>query len=351
PSDARTDAASYAHGAFFGFACGEAMGMRRVPVRGPPERAAITRGALRFDEIKKLTGAFPNDLLDALWRLVWSGEATNDTLAPVRSLLRQSSKPTGATGRPGSGRRGGGRRRQAYRSRRRDRMPGSEGRWSLVTPSAATPTERQAAIATQLVERHGVLTRPAVGREQTAGGFSAIYPVLKAMEESGRVRRGYFVEGLGGAQFAAAGADDLLRAKPDDTDEPQAVILAATDPANAYGAALPWPGGAGAKGGNDYTDPLRPQRAAGALVVLADGNLVGYVGRGGTKLTTFLADAEPDRSRETRLLAEALVDRAATRQPIRLEKIDGAAPEESPLAGALAEAGFLATSRGLLHRG
>ncbi|MEM1304242.1 MAG: DEAD/DEAH box helicase, partial [Planctomycetota bacterium] len=267
---------------------------------GPPDptevqlRELLTEsGALRFDEIKKLTGAFPNDLLDALWRLVWSGEATNDTLAPVRSLLRQSSKPTGATGRPGSGRRGGGRRRQAYRSRRRDRMPGSEGRWSLVTPSAATPTERQAAIATQLVERHGVLTRPAVGREQTAGGFSAIYPVLKAMEESGRVRRGYFVEGLGGAQFAAAGADDLLRAKPDDTDEPQAVILAATDPANAYGAALPWPEASGDK---DKDTAGRPQRAAGALVVLLEGRLTAYVGRTGRRLTTFLADDEPQRS-------------------------------------------------------
>ncbi|MEN1681800.1 MAG: helicase-related protein [Planctomycetota bacterium] len=306
------------------------------------------RGALRFDEIAVATGAFPNDLLDALWRMVWAGEMTNDTLAPLRSIVKPSAAapPPGKNGMRRRRPRSGGR----FRSRRRDRLPGSEGRWSLTPPPLATPTERQAALAAQLLERYGVFTRSLATREQTPGGFASLYPVLKAMEEAGRARRGYFVEGLGGAQFATAGADDLLRQPPDE-GKPQVVVLAATDPANAYGAALPWPGSDGKDDGNGAKREGRPQRAAGALVVLADGRLLGYLAKGAKKLTTFLAESEPDRGKQAKLLADALVDRAATRHPVMIERIDGQPPEDSVLAPALAEAGFLATVRGLVHRG
>ena len=312
-------------------------------------RQLLSAGALRFDEMTKQTGAFANDLLDGLWRLVWRGEVTNDTLAPVRSLLRQSSATS-------TDKRRGGRRRQAFRSRRRERLPGSEGRWSLVasciaTPEATTPvvtpTARQTALATQLVQRHGVLTRSAVGKEVTVGGFSGLYPVLKAMEESGRVRRGYFVEGLGGAQFAAAGADELLRARAEE-DPPPAILLAATDPANAYGAALPWPDHSG---GEADEPSARPQRAAGAVVVLHEGRLIGYVGRTGRRVLSFLPAEEPDRTNMAEQLAKALAKRAADRSSTMIETVDGVRVGSSILAQKLLAAGFAASSRGFVWRG
>ncbi len=307
------------------------------------------RGALRFDEITKATGGFPNDLLNTLWRLVWAGEVTNDTLAPLRSMIKGAEEKS-------LQRNSRNRRQRArtarFRSRRTTRLPGSEGRWSLLPiEGTVTPTERQTALVTQLLERYGIFTRSMASRELTMGGFAALYPVLKAMEEAGRARRGYFVEGLGGAQFACAGADDLLRAPPN-TDREQPLLLAANDPASAYGAALPWP-----KQDTDSSDDAskadaaRSQRAAGALVVLAEGKLLGYLGKTGRKLTTFLAENEPARSHQTRQLAEALARRAKDRSPVLLEQIDGASPEQSPIREALAAAGFVAMSRGYVHRG
>ncbi|MGL4513066.1 MAG: Lhr family helicase [Lacipirellulaceae bacterium] len=313
-------------------------------------RATLAQsGAVFFDAVARATGGFPNDVLAALWRLVWLGEVTNDTLAPLRSLAAQSNSASGGgaavRGERSSSRRGG----RMFRSRRRARLPGSEGRWSLLPrPSACgvTPTERLAALAAQLVERHGVLTRDQVAREQVPGGFSAVYPVLKAMEEAGKVRRGYFVEGLGGAQFAAAGADDLLRAAPRE-DEPQVVVLAATDPASAYGASLPWPS---ATGRNDADPAARPQRAAGARVVLSDGRLLGYLNRTAQTLDTYLAEAEPDRGHQGQHLARALVASARAGRSLLLTKIDGGTALASPLAETLCRAGFAATLRGLLCR-
>ena len=303
------------------------------------------RGALRFDEIVTATGGFPNDLLNTLWRLVWLGEVTNDTLAPLRSMIKGSDEK--ARTRPSRDRR---RRSSAmrYRSRRTSRLPGSEGRWSLLPQNGtATPTERQTALVTQFLERYGVFTRSMAAREQTVGGFAALYPVLKAMEEAGRARRGYFVEGLGGAQFACAGADDLLRTPPENNhDKP--LVLAANDPANAYGAALPWPKLESEEG---ESEAARSQRAAGALVVLAAGKLLGYLSKTGTKLTTFLDTEEPERTRQINQLAEALAQRAKDRRPVMIEQIDGASPDKSPLSGALAAAGFVAMSRGYVHRG
>ncbi|MEQ8850080.1 DEAD/DEAH box helicase [Botrimarina sp.] len=300
------------------------------------------RGALFFDEVARSTGEFPNDVLAALWRLVWRGEATNDTLAPLRALIAQaggeSREAVGAATRRG--------RRQGFRSRRRTRLPGADGRWSLLERfhGGVTPTERLAALAAQLVERHGVLTRDQIAREQIEGGFSAVYPVLKAMEESGKVRRGYFVDGQGGAQFAAGGADELLRARSRD-DEPPTHVLAATDPANPYGVALAWP-----PSGDPGEESGRPQRAAGCRVVLCDGALLGYLNKTGQSLLTFLPEAEPERSKQAARLAAALARRAREQRSILLTKVDGGSAIASAIAGPLTKAGFVATTRGLLCR-
>jgi ATP-dependent Lhr-like helicase len=279
-------------------------------------------------------------VLAALWRLVWRGEVTNDTLAPLRALVAQSASASKEV--VGAGTKRG---RTGFRSRRRQRIPGADGRWSLLARfhGGATSTERLAALATQLVERHGVLTRDQIAREQVEGGFSAIYPVLKAMEEAGKVRRGYFVDGQGGAQFAASGADELLRSRPRE-DEPPTFVLASTDPANPYGVALPWP----ASPGGDEAG--KPQRAAGCRVVLCEGLALGYLNKSGQSLTTFLAEAEPDRGYQALQLAKALAARAREQRSILLTKIDGGAAIASPLAPVLAKAGFVATTRGLLCR-
>lgn len=295
------------------------------------------RGALFFDDIAAAIGGFRHDVLAALWQLVWAGEATNDTLAPLRSLRRGArSRSRGAT----SGRR-------SFRSRRLARTPGSEGRWTLLARpggAAYSATERQTALATQLIRRYGILTRELVVAENVPGGFAGLYPVLKAMEDSGRVRRGYFVAGLGAAQFAAPGASERLR-EPE--QEPSAdeggLVLAATDPANPYGAALAWPG--------QDSGGARPQRAAGARVILSQGRLIGYLGRTGQQLLTFLPEVEPARTAAREALARTLAQLAAPGSPVFLTKIDGRAAAATDWPELLVPAGFVATSRGLLHRG
>ncbi|MFT3765703.1 MAG: DEAD/DEAH box helicase [Minicystis sp.] len=299
------------------------------------------RGALFFSDLVAETGAFQNDLLAALWDLVWAGEVTNDTLAPLRSYLRgpaAQNKERRVSFRGAS-----------FRSRRVG-PPGSEGRWSLVTRGRRTPseTERRAALTRALLERHGVVTREAVQAEGIAGGFSAVYEVLKAMEDAGRVRRGYFVAGLGATQFALPGADDRLRAVREPPDDPRALIIAATDPANPYGAALPWPESAP----DGDASRARPQRAAGAHVVLLDGALVGYVGRTEKNLLTFLPKDEPDRGHAAEALAgalSALVDEGR-RRTLLVSRVDGEEPERSAIGPKLAAAGFTPTSKGYFKR-
>jgi ATP-dependent Lhr-like helicase len=295
------------------------------------------RGALFFPDLAAETGAFAGDLVEALWDLVWTGEVSNDTLAPLRSLLRGSSAK--------SARRVRGR---AFRSRRLG-PPGSEGRWAIVPRSARKPpseTERRAALVRALLERHGVVTREAAAAEGIAGGFASVYPVFKAMEEAGQVRRGYFVAGLGATQFALPGADDRLRGQREapEPDAAQTLVLAATDPANPYGAALAWPPAAAGE--------ARPQRAAGAQVVLKDGELLAWIGRAETNLLTFLPAEEPARSAGARDLAKALsrLVEAGRRRAVLVGKVDGRDPRESPLAPHLSEAGFFAGSRGYLKR-
>ncbi|MFF8967644.1 DEAD/DEAH box helicase [Streptomyces globisporus] len=289
-------------------------------------------------------------LADALWDLAWSGRLTNDTLAPLRSLLG-SGRTAGSTahrsrrsvprGRYGS-------LTAAARTASRTGPPTVSGRWSLLPPVEPERTHRAHALARTLLDRHGVVTRGAVQAEGVEGGFSATYRVLAAFEDSGQARRGYVVEGLGAAQFAMDGAVDRLRAastardRRDPDTAPEALVLAAADPANAYGAALPWPespDGAGHK----------PGRKAGALVVLVDGELTLYMERGGKTLLAWPSDPEAPALRAA---AEALAAsaRAGALGTVTVERTNGVSSLTSPLGRTLEAAGFLATPRGLRLR-
>lgn len=300
----------------------------------------------------------PDDvtLAAALWDLVWAGRVTGDTLAPLRSAL--------GTGRPAH-RPAATRRRRAVLPTRSG-PPTVSGRWWLLPAPADDGTQRAHAQAEVLLERHGVLTRGGVTAERLPGGFSAVYQVLRAFEESGRCRRGYFVEGLGGAQFALPGAVDRMRAMssssspssspssssaglapeedlwsiPASPPPRQVVVLAAADPANPYGAALPWPERA-----DDVTH--KPGRKAGALVVLVEGALVLYVERGGKTLLSY-GSAEDLRPA---VQALAVSVRRGALGKLTVERADGAAITGSPLAEALEAAGFHPTPRGLRIRG
>ncbi len=237
-----------------------------TPVHDHLRSVLAERGACFFRDLVK-SGVADQEALDALWDLVWAGEVTNDSFAAVRATV-------GGRGAARSGRSGTGRRRPRLGSLAVLGPPRGQGRWSSVGRSlaGADPTKAGVAVAGLLLERHGVLTREAVRGEGTPGGFAGVYPVLRAMEDSGRIRRGYFVSGLGGAQFALPGAVDRLRSvREQGVERPAPLVLAVTDPANAYGLALPWP----VKG---------LQRVAGAYVVLIDGVASLYVERGGRGL-------------------------------------------------------------------
>jgi ATP-dependent Lhr-like helicase len=261
---------------------------------------------------------------------VWSGEVTNDTFAALRALSLPRSKSRSGP-RPG--------RVLALGP------PRAAGRWSLVADlvgEARTPTERGHALASSLLERHGVVTREAIAAEGIAGGYASVYPILRAMEESGRARRGYFVAGLGAAQFALPGAVDRLRAVRD--DEPSVVLLAATDPAQPYGAAVAWP-----RGADDERLPL--QRAAGAYVVIVDGSAALYIERGGRSLLRLPAAVEDaEIARRAVNAIPALVAPGGPLRELRLERIDRAPVAESVLAQPLRDAGFRPGYRGYLLR-
>ncbi|HXY38968.1 MAG TPA: DEAD/DEAH box helicase, partial [Vicinamibacteria bacterium] len=281
-------------------------------------------GASFFGELLEAAGGgLAQPVLDALWDLVWAGEVTSDTPGALRAFLAARVARDERRGRLSS-----------FRSRRQV-PPSAVGRWSrLPRPRrAAASAERAKALAEQLLARHGVLTRGAVAFEAVEGGFSAIYPVLRALEEAGRVRRGYFVAGLGGLQFAQPGALDRLRARRDpDPDTPTAVVLAAADPANAYGSALPWP----------RTDDARLQRAAGSHVVLVDGALTAFLSREGREVVPMLPADEPLRSRAGAAAGGALRAWCERRgRPGLGWASDGAPLATGPLAPFLTEAGFV----------
>ncbi|MES2093692.1 MAG: ATP-dependent helicase [Actinomycetota bacterium] len=306
-------------------------------------------GAYFFRQLSNAVGSTDDmGLLSCLWDLVWSGLVTNDTLSPLRSYLGATTTKGRAVPRS-----------RAYRGRARPTMPSASGppraagRWSLLPLAEPDATVRGVATAELLLERYGVVTRGAVVSEGIRGGFSLAYRVLSGFEETGRARRGYFVEGLGAAQFATGATVDRLRSfarEPDSERAPVALTLAATDPANAYGAALAWPPAAALALPDGSDDPKRghrPGRKAGALVVTVDGALVLYVERGGKTMLTF---AEDDRviTAAAHSLA-AVIRRAGGR--LKVERVNGDFVVGTGLGQALVEAGFSTTPQGLRLRG
>ncbi|MEB3982287.1 ATP-dependent helicase [Mycobacterium sp. 663a-19] len=284
----------------------------------------------------------------ALWELIWAGRVAGDTFAPVRAVLggaaaRRRSAPAHRAHRPP--------RLSRYsvaHAQQRSTDPTVAGRWSALPAPEPDSTVRAHYQAELLLNRHGVLTRGAVTAEGVPGGFATLYKVLSTFEEAGRCQRGYFVESLGGAQFAVASTVDRLRGYLDGVDperpEYRAVVLTAADPANPYGAALPWPAS------SEERPAARPGRKAGALVVLVDGELVWFLERGGRSLLTFTDDPAADHA-----AAAALADLVAARRvaSILVERIDGLPVlqlQDSPVHAALTAAGFARTPRGLRLR-
>ncbi|HSP20644.1 MAG TPA: DEAD/DEAH box helicase, partial [Myxococcaceae bacterium] len=322
----------------------------RLAVDPLPERSRAVldvlraKGASFFSPLHDAAGGgFPRETLEALWDLVWKGLVTNDTFRVLRAYtappIDRGSRRIGTGG-------------HVFRSRRTV-PPSAEGRWSLVeerTAAAVGPTEWAAATAQQLLSRHGLVTREVAQAEGLPGGFSSVYPVFRSLEDGGRVRRGYFVSGVGAAQFALPPVLDLLRSLRDLPEEPEVTLLAATDPANPYGTLLRWPplDGAPARG---------PSRSAGSQVVLVDGALAAVLSRGGRQAWVWLPETEPDRGRVARAVASALGTVAARglverRGGLLLEEVNGAPAAESPLALYLSQAGFTPSSVGFhLRRG
>jgi ATP-dependent Lhr-like helicase len=298
----------------------------RGPAEMPDTAEAIAivdhlerRGASFFRDIYNgAGGGDPDLLLEHLWELVWSGWVTNDTLAPVRALgQRRTSRSAGRRSLP-------------------SQFPAhAAGRWSLtghLIRGEVAETERHAAWAQLLLDRHGVVTRSAVLSEGYPGGFSALYPVLSHLEETGRVRRGYFVEGLGGSQFALPGAVDRLRAEPDQL----LMVMAATDPANPYGAGLAWPD----------SGESRLARDAGAYVFLRGGDLIGYLDKGRRHLTVLAEDTTTYES-----LGRGLSTIASRHRRTTVNTVNGRPAPKSPIAPSMVEWGFATAPKGLTYRG
>ncbi|NKZ13303.1 ATP-dependent helicase [Mycolicibacterium septicum DSM 44393] len=291
-----------------------------------------------------------SELKTALWELIWAGWVTGDTFAPVRAMLSGPRR----SGSPAHRQRQRPPRLSRYsvaRPHARAADPMVSGRWSALPGAEPDSTVRAHFQAELLLNRHGVLTKGAAAAEGVPGGFATLYKVLSAFEDAGRCQRGYFVESLGGAQFAAASTVDRLRSYLDGVDpqrpEYHAVVLAATDPANPYGAALAWPD----RGGDDTH---RPGRKAGALVALVDGQLVWFLERGGRTLLSFTSDADTQRA-----AAGALAELVSTgRMPsLLVERINGVAvldpgvdADRAAVQDALTGAGFSRTPRGLRLR-
>ncbi len=311
---------------------------------GPVHQSIIdclrTRGASFLVELHSAVTDLPSPPTDeqlhaALWDLVWAGQITNDTFAPLREL--------------------GARTRAGKRSRSRPGRVLAGGRWSLlssIVPTPCEPTVQALARARTLLDRYGIVSRECAGAEGLSGGFGPLYKVLKAMEEQGQVRRGYFVEGLSGAQFAHAGAVDRLRALRPDTREQDSPVrreeihfVSATDPANPYGALLSWP---------DIAEQAKqkPKRIAGAWLLMARGHPIFYIARNGRRLTTF-----PASLREVEGALPAALDRlrdlprGKRRGMLLIETIDGTPAAQSPLLAQFLAAGYAMDYQGLIDIG
>ncbi len=277
-----------------------------------------SRGASFFRDLYEgVGGGDPDETLESLWDLVWAGYVSNDTFEPVRAYIsRRKSK---GSGRPSVS----------------SRFPAhAAGRWSLTTAlvdGTTADTERHAAWAELLLDRHGVVTRPTVLAEKYPGGFSTLYPVLSRLEEIGRIRRGYFVEGLGGSQFALPGAVDRLRSE----STAELVVVAATDPANPYGSVIPWP----------EVEDVRLARDAGAYVLLQGGKMIGYLDKGRRGLT--LLDSSPEF---LGMISRGLAEVAGRYRRLTLVTVNGEPASSSTLAAPLSEWGFATAPRGLTYR-
>jgi len=332
-------------------------------------------GAFFFRQLSNQVGSTDDKLLlTELWDLVWRSLITNDSFAPLRSHLGGTVRATRAP-RPA--------RARAYRGRVSTVMqagpPSASGRWALLEAAEGDTTVRAKSTAELMLERHAVVTRGAVVSEGIRGGFALTYRVLSGFEETGRARRGYFIDGLGAAQFATGATVDRLRSftrDPDAAPELRAITLAATDPANPYGAALGWPVLGGVDAGSDAGEQAgadastatasaamtatassakppadspkkhRPGRKAGAIVVLVDGHLALYLERGGKSLLAF--DSEPAViEAATRSLTNTL---RGTLPKLRIERVNGDFAVGTPVGIALVEAGFVATPQGLRLR-
>ncbi|RDI51539.1 ATP-dependent helicase [Nocardia mexicana] len=300
-------------------------------------------GAYFFRQLSDSTGLLDDAAVTAaLWELVWAGYVAGDTFAPVRATLSGTTRSTSAHRTPRRTPRG-----RAYLPRpampTRTGSPTVAGRWSLLPERIADNTVRAQATADLLLERYGVLTRGSVQSEGVPGGFALMYRVLTEFEDHGRCRRGYFVDSLGGAQFSTTDVVDRMRSfdtERSDRTPGKALALAACDPANPYGAALPWP--KDPEGGGH-----RPGRKAGALVVLADGELALYLERGGKTLLTFTEDPEV-RARAAAALAGLVHDRRV--DSLVIDRVNGESVHGNTFATFLSEAGFAPTPRGFRLR-
>ena len=292
----------------------------QIPDELDPEHRSILdflqqRGACFFYDLLQATGVKEQRLLAALWDLVWMGLVSNDSLAP----LRQVGAPKG-------------RRSRAVES--------AAGRWFLVSSllyGKPNDTERLMAWTQTLLERYGIVSREAAVCESIPGGFTPLYQTFKALEESGRVRRGYFVEGLSGAQFAWAQTVDRLRSDPDPNAAKEPVVLSTVDPANPYGALLPWPSKTG-----------RPRRASGTRIILVEGHPIFFIDKGGKKLISFPKAEEPDFL-EAGLRGLDALTRSIRGKMLHLHELDGLPPMKSPLYSAFKAFGFRDDYHGLMY--
>ena len=311
------------------------------------------QGASFFAEIHNACGGgFPGDTVEALWQLVWAGRITNDTFYPLRKLVRPDDRNRKNElfdkERPGS---------PGYLRRLRSRTATGQahGRWSLIgqrITAALTPTQWSANISQQILQRHGIVMRETAIAENIPGGYNTIYPALKTMEDSGWVRRGMFVAGLGAAQFAMPAAVDMLRSLRIDPATPEVLHLAATDPANPYGTLIPWP-----KIEGESDEPRTHHsmaRTAGASVILINGQLAAFLRRSNPALRAFLPESDPERSlfaRElAKKLAELAVRRLNLRQGLLIGEINNALAREHFLASYLEDAHFVNTVLGYQMR-
>ncbi|MGH9373364.1 MAG: Lhr family helicase, partial [Vicinamibacterales bacterium] len=322
------------------------------PERTPREQTIVrhlgTHGASFFGDLHQAAGGgYPGETVDALWALVWKGLLTNDTFHALRAFTRPPERrrrsapprPTAAGSPPLATPR-------QFRSRRAA-PPSGEGRWSLVgarATSKASPTEWSAATAQQLLSRYGIVTRDVAAAEGITGGFSAVYDVLKALEDAGRIRRGYFVEGVGATQFALPAALDLLRSFREPPEEAEVVLVSATDPVNPYGTILPWPAEPGRA-----DSARRTTRTVGSLIVMVNGALAAYISRGARQIQVFLPEDEPSRSTAARALAERLAALARD-AGLLIAEVNGVPAPEHPLAPFLVQAGFSPSAMGFQMR-